>query len=230
MISRLAGALALLCISPMAAAQGIEGGSAGLDFIHNGDRGQSETAFGGSLDMGLGGVGLQGDLTKRVISNAPGSLALGAHVFTGVGQTGAVGAFGTYENRGNDRHDMTWGIEGKLASASPGGFEGQAYLMRVHRNQGRSNFNAFGLTGSVGIGAASALNAGYLTTSDGADLRRLSVGYDYRLTPAATIGAEAARLQTGTTNDLTLGLSFGYAFGKGAMFGRRDLPHLAPGY
>lgn len=230
MIRSVLAASALTIIVSDALAQGIEGGQIGLAFDDNLNHGNSQTTLGGSLGFGLGGLSLQGDVSKRINSDEPGAMSLGAHAIANVGEQSAVGAFLTYDNLSGTAHDYNWGVEGKFAAGQNSPFVLEGYLMRVTRNANRSNFNALGVDAELGVGPASAVTAGYFSTDDAADLSRYSIGLSQELTPNVSVGLTAARQNSGTHHDTMVGLTLDYTFGKGATFGRRGYPQLTPGF
>lgn len=222
-------AAALCFVAGVANAQNM-GGTLGLSFENNADAGTSLTTLEGSLDMGLGGIGLQGDVAKRIPSSGDGSFALGAHAYANLGQTAKAGGFLAYDNRSGDRRDKSFGIEGKIEAADGQAFEVEAYAMRVMRDGGRSNFGAIGIDGKVGLGAGGALTAGIFDANDGVDVRRYSLGYERDLTPALTGGVGLENIDTSAGHDTILGLSMQFNLGNGATFSRRDYPQLVPGF
>lgn len=230
MIRSVLAATALTLVVSGAFAQGIEGGQVGFAFDNNLNHGASQTTLGGSLGFGLGGLSLQGDLSKRINSSGPGAVSLGAHAIANVGEQSAVGAFLTYDNRSGATHDYNWGIEGKVATGQSSSFVLEGYLMRVTRDAGRSNFNAMGVDAELGLGGASAVTAGFFSADDATDLSRYSIGLSHHVAPSLTVGLDASRQNSGTHHDTVVGVSLDYAFGKGATFGRRSYPQLVPGF
>ena len=209
-------------------AQGIDGGTLGFEYGYNADRHISQTTLGGSLGFGLGGLSLQGDLAKRFSNGGPDAFSLGAHVLADVGSTSAVGAFVSYDDLAGAGEDYKMGVEGKFAASDRLGVE--AYLMRVNRSAGRSDFGALGLDASFGLSESSAINAGFFRAGGGTGLTRYSLGVGYDLSPTVRLNLDAARLMSDNDRDSVFGLSLGYTFGNGATFSQRDYPHLLPGF
>ncbi|MCX8508275.1 MAG: hypothetical protein ORN49_05245 [Rhodobacteraceae bacterium] len=223
-------ALGLSVVAATAQAQGIEGGQVGLSYDHNSNHGTSQTSLGGSVAFGLGSLSLQGDLSKRINSNAPGAVSIGAHAITGVGADSALGAFLTYDNRSGATHDYNWGVEGKFAAGRDSSFGVEGYVMRVTRDAGRSNFNALGVDAKLGFGASSAVKAGFFSSDGSKGLSRYSVGFSQELAPNLTVDLDAARQNSGSHRDSVLGLSVAYKFGNGATFSSRSYPQMVPGF
>lgn len=228
MFRNLMRATAALFLALPAHAQGMNGATLGLDYSYNTDRHLSQTVLGGSFGFGLGGLELQGDLSKRFSNGGADALSLGAHVIGNVGAASAVGGFLTYDDLANSGDDLKLGVEGKFAMTDALSVEG--YLMRVNRSGGRSDFGAIALDASYGLGGGSSLNAGIFNASGNTDLTRYSVGIGYAVSPAFTVKLDAARLVSASDRDSVLGLSLEYAIGGGATFGQRDYPHLLPGF
>lgn len=230
MIRSFFAATALTFFASAASAQGFEGGQVALTFDDNTNHGMSQTALGGSLGFGMGGLSFQGDLTKRFNSSGPGAVSVGAHAIANVGDQSALGAFLTYDNRSGSTHDYNWGVEGKFATGRDSSFGLEGYLMRVTRDAGRSNFNALGVDAALGVSPASTVTAGFFSADAATDLNRYSVGFNQELGPNLSVGVDAARQNSGGHHDTVLGLTLGYKFGNGATFDRRSYPQLAPGF
>lgn len=222
---------ALTVFGAAAQGQAITGGQVGLAYDRNITHGASRATVGGSLDLGLmEGLTLQADLAGHSRSAATDSVATGAHLIYDLGSQAAVGGFLTYENWSGNFHDYDYGIEGRFSTRGATPLTVEGYLMRVARNQGRSDFNGFGLDAALDVSDRSSIRAGYFAASGSADLKRFSFGLSYDLSPSLVFGLNAARVNAPGHHDNVVGLSIDYKFGTGALFGRRGLGDMVRGF
>ncbi|MGB3148311.1 MAG: hypothetical protein WBA91_11230 [Paracoccaceae bacterium] len=226
----IAGVLASGFIATSAAAE-FTGGA--LSFDHVIKSSYNTTALQGSAVLALSnGLFIQGDVGGLRQTASVGHAGFwGAHLGMELDSGTRIGGLAGLENWMGGRHLTNYGIELQHDFGQTGGqpllIEG--YLVRQSEASAPFAFTGFGLEAAYGLSDSSSLNAALFSSGGALERTRLSVGLNYTLASNLNLGLEATHINRPGNNANALGLTVGYKFGSGGLFGSRNSFSYLPG-